>query len=75
MEINEALNIISSKISQINGLPAGQIAMEDSLIKTLKLDSIELIEFLISLEEQGLFLQEEQINADLTVGDLVKLCC
>lgn len=49
------------------------IGIDDSLIGKLLLDSIELIELLIRLEEHNIIIAEHNINEWLTVRYLVDL--
>ncbi|ATZ13326.1 acyl carrier protein [Erwinia amylovora] len=41
-----------------------------SLITDLGMDSVELVDFLVRLEECGIVIKDSQISAELTVGEI-----
>lgn len=67
-----ALLFVRSLIQQTNGTSIDSIGQYDSLITDLALDSIDLIDLLIQLEENGIVIHESRINARLTVNSLVQ---
>lgn len=71
--INEkkASILIKEIIHSINGLNVGFIKNDDRLINDIGMDSVELIELLIKLEEYGLILNEDELSTKLTVNHLI----
>ncbi|MBS0846936.1 acyl carrier protein [Citrobacter sp. JGM124] len=67
MNNEEALSVIKNIIFEVNGTPVNDINPNDSLITKLAMDSVELIEFLIRLEEFGVKISESQLTDALTV--------
>lgn len=67
-----SLELVRSLIQQTSGIPANRIGLHDSLIIDLEMDSVELIDLLMQLEDNGVVLHESQINMELTVGRLAQ---
>lgn len=67
MNNEAALSVIKNIIFEVNGTPVNDINPNDSLITKLAMDSVELIEFLIRLEEFGVKISESQLTDALTV--------
>jgi acyl carrier protein len=74
LPLNEetALLFVRSLIQQTSGTSIDSIGQYDNLITDLALDSIELIDLLMQLEENGIVIHESQINARLTVNSLIQ---
>ncbi|WP_224554115.1 acyl carrier protein [Pectobacterium versatile] len=64
--------LICDVIYQVNGIAPDEIKAQDSLIKDIAMDSVELVDFLIKLEDLGLVLDRSQITSDLTVEQVVE---
>lgn len=62
---------ITALIHQVSGIPVEKMTPADSLIVTLGLDSVEMIDLFMQLETFGVFIETAQITAAFTVGDLV----
>lgn len=63
---------VKALIHQVSGIPIDHIGLNDSLIVTLGLDSVEMIDLLIQLEAFGVTIPPTQIDAALTVSDIVE---
>lgn len=63
---------VKALIHQVSGISIDHIALEDSLIVTLGLDSVEMIDLLMRLETSGVMLPSAKITAALTVRDIVE---
>lgn len=73
-EVQEtAFTQVCDLIHYVSGIARERITLADSLIVTLGLDSIELIDLFIQLEALGVFVETDQITPSLTVGELVAL--
>ena len=56
------------------GVSEDKITMESEVIKDLGADSLDLVEMLLSMEEEfGITISDEQTENIKTVGDIVKL--
>lgn len=56
------------------GISEEKITMESEVIKDLGADSLDLVEMLLSMEEEfGITISDEQTENIKTVGDIVKL--
>lgn len=73
MMLEEAMLIVKNIICEVNGTPVNNIKDEDSLITDLAMDSVELIDFIIRLEEFGIILKESQLSDTLTVEQIAKI--
>lgn len=73
MNHDEAFSILKNIIFEVNGTPESEINLDDSLITTLAMDSVELIEFLILLEGHGVKINESQLTSNLTVGQVLQI--
>lgn len=65
-------SLVANLIYQVNGALPRDIKQQDSLIDDLFMDSVELIDLLMRLEEVGVIIPESEINSGLTVGDIVQ---
>lgn len=68
------VSLVANLIYQVNGVLPSNIKLEDSLISDMGMDSVELIDLLMRLEEIGVTIPESDINASLTVEDIVHQC-
>lgn len=60
-------------IYQVSGIPTVRIQGNDSLVKDLGMDSVELIDLFIRLEEYGLYIPDGMISSSLTVRQIAEL--
>ncbi|QIU89163.1 acyl carrier protein [Yokenella regensburgei] len=65
-------SLVANFIYQVNGVLPRNIKMEDSLITDLAMDSVELIDLLMRLEEIGVTIPESDISSSLTVADIIQ---
>ncbi|CCP07039.1 Acyl carrier protein (ACP) [Erwinia amylovora MR1] len=68
-----SLSTVADLIHQINGSLPQHITLQHSLVKDLEMDSVELIDLFLRLEQAGIIMDESQITSQLTVGDIVQL--
>ena len=68
---NYAESLVANLIYQVNGTLLKDISLHHSLVNDLLMDSIELIDLLMRLEEIGVAIHESEITSELTVGDIV----
>ncbi|ORM83731.1 type III secretion system protein [Pantoea deleyi] len=68
----KVVSLVLYLIYQVNGVPPEKIKPEDSLITDLTMDSVELIDLLMRLEEIGVTIPESEISSRLTVADLIQ---
>lgn len=73
MILEEAILIVKNIIYEVNGTPINNIKDKDSLIVDLAMDSVELIDFIIRLEEFDVILKESQLSNALTVEQIAKI--
>ncbi len=66
------LSRVANMIYLVNGVLPQDIMLQDSLIRDLRMDSVELIDLLMRLEEIGVNIPETDITRNLTVGDIVQ---
>lgn len=67
---HKVMSLVANIIYKINGTRTTEISPEDSLVNDLGLDSIELIELLVALENIGVIFPESDINNELTIKDI-----
>ncbi|MFV8988129.1 acyl carrier protein [Serratia fonticola] len=65
-------SLVANLIYQVNGVLPGNIKLKDSLITDLAMDSVELIDLLMRLEEIGVTIPESDISSSLTVADIIQ---
>lgn len=65
-------SLVANLIYQVNGVLPTNIKLEDSLITDLAMDSVELIDLLMRLEEIGVTIPESDISSSLTVADIIQ---
>jgi len=73
MMLEEALRIVKNIIYEVNGTPVNNINSGDSLITELAMDSVELIDLIIRLEESGIIIKESQLSNALTVEQIANM--
>lgn len=66
------VSLVANLIYQVNGVPPTNIKLEDSLITDLAMDSVELIDLLMRLEDIGIKIPESDISPSLTVADIIR---
>jgi acyl carrier protein len=71
--LEEAMLTVKNIIYEVNGTPISNIKSGDSLITDLAMDSVELIDFIIRLEEFDVILKESQLSNTLTVEQIAKI--
>lgn len=69
----EALLTVKKIIYEVNGTPVNNIKSADTLVTDLAMDSVELIDFIIHLEELGVIINESQLSNGLTVEGIARL--
>lgn len=65
--------IIINSLSTVTGRPISEIKMEDELFFDLEMDSIDLIDVIIRLEDQGIIINEKDLTLKLNVSDLIQV--
>lgn len=65
-------SLVANLIYQVNGILPKNIKLKDSLITDLAMDSVELIDLLMRLEEIGVAIPESDISSSLTVADIIQ---
>lgn len=65
-------SLVANLIYQVNGVLPTNIKLEDSLVTDLAMDSVELIDLLMRLEEIGVTIPESDISSSLTVTDIIQ---
>lgn len=73
MTMEQSLYQACAVLAAINGIQASMMKSDDRLIIDLQMDSVELIELLIKLEEFGIEVNESQLSKNFTVGDVAKM--
>ena len=71
--IEQAILQVGKVIQSINGAKPETLNRDDRIVIDLEMDSVELIDLLIKLEEIGVTLGESQLSSNLTVGHLAEL--
>lgn len=69
---NHVESLVVNIIYHVNGVLPKDISLTDSLINDLLMDSVELIDLLMRLEEVGVIIPESYLSSELTVGDIVQ---
>lgn len=69
----KALSLVCHLIYQVNGVLPQEIKAQHSLINDLEMDSVEMIDFLMRLEEFGVAIEESQLSDSLTVGQIAQM--
>ncbi|KHN56573.1 acyl carrier protein [Aeromonas hydrophila] len=66
-------SLVANLIYQVNGVRPEKIKLEDSLITDLAMDSVELIDLLMRLEEIGVTIPKSDISSSLNVAGIIQL--
>ncbi|HEY3588632.1 MAG TPA: acyl carrier protein [Buttiauxella sp.] len=69
---NPVQSLVANLIYQVNGVLPVNIKPQDSLVHDLAMDSVELIDLLMRLEEIGVIIPESDISSNLTVKDVIQ---
>jgi len=69
---SHAESFVTNLIYQVNGVLPKDISSHQSLVNDLLMDSVELIDLLMRLEEIGVLIHESEITSKLTVGDIIE---
>lgn len=70
---SDKLSLVRNLIYQVNGTLPQNIKAEDSLINDLAMDSVEMIDLMMRLEEYGVVLKDAQLSEALTVDQIVQV--
>lgn len=70
---SDKLSLVRNLIYQVNGTLPQNINAEDSLINDLDMDSVEMIDLLMRLEEYGVVLEDGQLSDALTVDHIAQV--
>lgn len=65
--------IVMSLLSAVTGRPISEIKMKDELFFDLEMDSVDLIDVIIRLEDQGIIINENNLTLKLKVSDLIQV--
>lgn len=68
----ESLLTIGDIIWQVSNIPPEEITADSRLILDLKMDSVELIDLLIRLEDVGILIPESDINSTFSIQDIMR---
>jgi len=71
--VSGKLTLVCNLIYQVNGTLPQNIKADDSLINDLAMDSVEMIDLLMHLEEYGVVLEDSQLSDALTVGQIAQM--
>lgn len=66
-------SLVANLIYQVNGVLPKNIKATDRLITDLGMDSVEMIDLIIRLEEIGVIIPESDISGSLTVENIIQL--
>ena len=69
---DELLKLVADVVSDVAGVPLDDIQLEKSLVDDLDVDSLAIVEIMVSLEEKaGVSVPDDQAKNLKTVGDIV----
>jgi len=69
---DELLKLVADVVSDVAGVPLDDIQLEKSLVDDLDVDSLAIVEIMVSLEEKaGVSVPDDQAKKLKTVGDIV----
>ena len=72
--MGETFNKVADLLSEQLGISKSEIALDSDVIKDLGADSLDVVQFLMSLEEDfGITVSEEEASILKTVEDIIKL--
>ena len=72
--MGETFNKVAESLSEQLGISKSEIALDSDVIKDLGADSLDVVQLLMSLEEDfGITVSEEEASNLKTVEDIIKL--
>lgn len=72
--MGETFNKVAELLSEQLGISKSEIALDSDIIKDLGADSLDVVQLLMSLEEDfGITVSEEEASNLKTVEDIIKL--
>ena len=72
--MGETFNKVAALLSEQLGISKSEIALDSDVIKDLGADSLDVVQLLMSLEEDfGITVSEEEASNLKTVEDIIKL--
>lgn len=72
--MGETFNKVAELLSEQLGISKNEIALDSDVIKDLGADSLDVVQLLMSLEEDfGITVSEEEASNLKTVEDIIKL--
>ncbi|CDE21519.1 acyl carrier protein [Acidiphilium sp. CAG:727] len=72
--MGETFNKVAELLSEQLGISKSEIALDSDVIKDLGADSLDVVQLLMSLEEDfGITVSEEEASNLKTVEDIIKL--
>ena len=72
--MGETFNKVADLLSEQLGISKSEIALDSDVIKELGADSLDVVQLLMSLEEDfGITVSEEEASNLKTVEDIIKL--
>ncbi|MDD6902843.1 MAG: acyl carrier protein [Candidatus Borkfalkiaceae bacterium] len=72
--MGETFNKVADLLSEQLGISKSEIALDSDVIKDLGADSLDVVQLLMSLEEDfGITVSEEEASNLKTVEDIIKL--
>lgn len=72
--MGETFNKVAKLLSEQLGISKSEIALDSDVIKDLGADSLDVVQLLMSLEEDfGITVSEEEASNLKTVEDIIKL--
>lgn len=66
-------NIAIGALYDVTGRHSSDIKPENELFFDLEMDSVDLIDVIIRLEDHGIFIKEKDLTLKLTVSNLIKV--
>lgn len=69
---SKILEVVKRALHQVTGKPVDEIGDEHRLVWDLSMDSVEIIDFIMHMESEGIFLNDDQISGDMTVLSVAK---
>lgn len=74
MEVGMAFDKVAELVAEQLGIDKKNITMDSNIIEDLGADSLDVIEMLMTLEDEcGITIPDEKINQIKTVGQIVEL--
>ena len=72
--MGETFNKVADLLSEQLGISKSEISLDSDVIKDLGADSLDVVQLLMSLEEDfGITVSEEEASSLKTVEDIIKL--